>query len=166
MITAGSVPRELAAERFEFLAEHYRGRRNAIKAFTHAAPEFVFWIYPDGSLFDAKDAHRRNVPRGYQHILDDEPDYGGFPRGRLVRSVDGFQLVVVYCRPEALAVPGHSLSQLLKAVRQLPVPLDQDALVVSDNADIYGTVEDLDLRQASGGNAEGVDGFGETPAGA
>lgn len=146
MITVGSVPRELAAERFEFLADRYRGRRNAIKEFTHAAPEFVFWIYPDGALFDAKDAHRRNVPRGYQHILDDEPDYGGFLRGRLARSIDGFQLVVVYCRAEALAEPGHSLNQLLTGMRGLPLPLDEDALVVSDNADIYGTVEDLRLR--------------------
>lgn len=86
MITAGSVPRDLAAERFAFLAQRFRGRRNAIKEFTHAAPEFVFWIFPDGTLFDAKDAHRTNVPRGYQHILQDEPDYGGFLRGRLARS--------------------------------------------------------------------------------
>lgn len=147
MITTGSVPRDIAANRFPFLAEHVRGRRNAIKTFTHTAPEFVFWVYPDGTLFDAKDAHRDNVPRGYRHILDDEPDYGGFLRGRLARSVDGFQLVVVYCRPEALAAAGHSLSQLLKGLGRLPVPLDHDALVVSDNADLYGTVEDLQARQ-------------------
>lgn len=147
MITVGSVPRERATERFVFLAEHCRGRRNAIKAFTHAAPEFVFWIYPDGTLFDAKDSHRENVPRGYQHVLDDEPDYGGFLRGRLVRSVDGFQLVAVYCRAEALATAGPPLSQLLKGLRRLPIPLDHDALVISDNADIYGTVEDLLVRE-------------------
>ncbi|WP_194909913.1 hypothetical protein [Catenulispora rubra] len=148
MITIGSVARGLAAERFEFLAEQYRGRRNAIKTFTHAAPEFVFWIFPGGALFDAKNAHRKNVPRGYEHILDDEPDYGGFLRGRLlVRSVDGFQLVVVYCRAEALTTDGHPLRQLLNGLRRLPVPLDQDALVISDNGDIYGTVEDLVARE-------------------
>ncbi|MEY9904860.1 hypothetical protein ABIA35_001076 [Catenulispora sp. MAP12-49] len=149
MITTGSVPRDLAVERFAFLAQRFRGRRNAIKEFTHTAPEFVFWIYPDGTLFDAKDAHRKNVPRGYQHILDDEPDYGGFLRGRLARSTDGFQLVVVYCRAEALAEPGRSLSQVLVGLRQIPVPLDDDALVISDNADIYGTVDDLRIREAS-----------------
>lgn len=69
MITVGSITREAAAERFAFLAENFRGRRNALKTFTHTAPEFVFWIFPEGKLFDAKDAHRKNVPRGYLHIL-------------------------------------------------------------------------------------------------
>ena len=148
MITTGSVSRDLAVERFAFLAPHFRSRRNAIKEFTHTAPEFVFWIFPDGTLFDAKDAHRKNVPRGYQHILEDEPDYGGFLRGRLARSTDGFQLVVVYCRAEALAAPGHSLTQVLAGLRQIPLPLDDGALVISDNADLYGTVDDLRAREA------------------
>lgn len=145
MITVGSVSREIAAGRFDFLAERFKGRRSAIKDFTHTAPDYVFWIFPEGRLFDAKDAHRKNVPRGYEHILDDEPDYGGFLRGRIVRSVDGFQLVVVYCRPEALTEAGPPLRQLLAGLEQLPIPLDHEALVVSDNADIYGTV--LDLRR-------------------
>lgn len=147
MITVGSVGRDLAAERFDFLAERYRGRRSAIKVFTHRAPEYVFWVFPDGTLFDAKDAHRKNVPRGYEHILDDEPDYGGFLRGRLARSVDGWQLVVVYCRAEALATAGGPVNQLVSGLRQLPVPLEHDALVISDNGDVYGTVEDLLLRE-------------------
>ncbi len=53
MITAGLVPRDLAVERFAFLAQRFRGRRNAIKDFTHTASEFAFWVYPDGTLFDA-----------------------------------------------------------------------------------------------------------------
>ena len=108
----------------------------------------MFWIFPDGKLFDAKDAHRKNVPRGFEHILEDEPDYGGFLRGRVARSVYGNQLVVVYCRSEALATPGPSLDQLLSGLAQLPVPLDSGALVVSDNADIYGTVADIRQRQS------------------
>lgn len=146
MLTVGSVPRDLAAERFGFLGARFRGRRAAIKEFTHTAPEFVFWVFPDGTLFDAKDAHRKNVPRGFEHILDDEPDYGGFLRGRVARSVDGFQLVVVYCRAAALAAAGASLDQLLLGLDRLPVPLDADALVVSDNADVYGTLDDLRVR--------------------
>lgn len=143
MVTVGSVSRKQAAEHFEFLATRYAGRRNALKIFTHFAPEYVFWIFPEGRLFDAKDAHRKNVPRGFEHILSDEPDYGGFLRGRVARSVGGAQLVVVYCRSDALAVVGPSLTQLLAGLMQLPIPLDRDALVVSDNADIYGTFEDL-----------------------
>ncbi len=146
MVTVGSLSREEAAERFPFLAAQYTGRRSAIKAFTHRAPEFVFWIFPEGKLFDAKDAHRKNLPKGFEYILKDEPDYGGFLRGRVVRSMDGFQLVVVYCRAEALVLQGAQSQQLLFGLSQLPIPLDGEALVVSDNADIYGTVSDLRAR--------------------
>jgi hypothetical protein len=142
MITQGSVSREEAARRFPFLAESYPGRRTAIRKFTHRDPDFVFWIYPDGRLFDARGAHSRHVPKGYEHILHDEPDYGGFLRGR-VASLGKDQLVVVYCRPEALAGPGPKLVQFLRGISRLPVPLRPDALVVSDNGDLYGTMADL-----------------------
>src|SRR5262245_42187794 len=112
MVTVGSITREAAAERFPFLAAKVSGRRRLIKDFTHRNPDFVFWVYPDGRLHDARRSHRDNVPRGYEHILDNEPDYDGFLRGR-VASLGGNQLVVVYCRPEALAAPGPPLDQLL-----------------------------------------------------
>lgn len=142
MLTVGSVTREAAAIRFSFLAEKVSGRRNQIKEFTHRDPDFVFWIYPDGRLHDAKLSHRDNIPRGHESILRDEPDYGGFLRGR-VASFGSDQLVVVYCRPETLAAPGEKLDQFLTGISRLPIPLQDEALVVSDNADIYGTVADL-----------------------
>jgi hypothetical protein len=148
MITVGSVSREDAARWFPFLAQRFRGRRSAIKEFTHRAPDFVFWIFPDGRLFDARDAHRKNPPPGHEHILDDEPDYGGFLRGR-VASENDQQLVVVYCREEALAAAGPKLTQLVAGLRELPVPLDENALVISDNGDLYGTVSDLFLREGT-----------------
>ncbi|GAA5118194.1 hypothetical protein JIN84_16320 [Luteolibacter yonseiensis] len=145
MITIGSISRATASEAFPFLAEKFPGRRNAIKDFTHLAPDFVFWIYPDGTLYDAKDAHRKNVPKGYEHILKDEPDYGGFLRGR-VASNFGDQLIVIYCRPEALATDRLKMEQFLDGISQLPVPHAADALVISDNADIYGLVADIESR--------------------
>jgi len=148
MITVGSVTRDDAADAFPFLAERFGGRRKAIKDLTHLQPDFVFWIHPDGRPHDARDAHARNVPKGYEHILDDEPDYGGFLRGRVVTS-NGRQLVVVYCRAEALASSGSSLSQFIRGIRQIPVPLSDAALVISDNADLYGTLADLAEREAS-----------------
>src|SRR5687768_11982591 len=147
MITLGSVSREAAAMRFDFLAPRVPGRRNAIKEFTHRDPEYVFWIYPDGRLHDARRSHRDNVPRGCESILDDEPDYGGFLRGRLA-SLGGDQLVVVYCREETLAAAGPKLDQFLAGLSKLPVPVLDDALVISDNGDIYGTVADLYQRAA------------------
>jgi hypothetical protein len=142
MITIGSVSRIAAAARFEFLAEKFSGRRKAIKEFTHRDPDFVFWIYPDGRLCDARDSHREHLPRGFEFIKDDEPDYGGFLRGR-VASIGADQLVVVYCREDALARSGAQLRQFLKGLAQLPVPLRDDALVISDNGDLYGTLTDL-----------------------
>ena len=149
VITVGSVSRAKIAEVFPFLGEQFSGRRNAIKELTHAQPDFVFWIFPDGRLHDARDAHARNVPKGYESIVDDEPDYGGFLRGRIVTS-RGRQLVVVYCRSEALAQAGPKLTQFMRAVRQVPVPIADDAIVISDNADIYGTLMDLEDREREG----------------
>ncbi|HUS12158.1 MAG TPA: hypothetical protein VMZ30_16955 [Pyrinomonadaceae bacterium] len=147
MLTTGSIPREVAAQAFPFLAEHYPGRRNAIRDLTHRDPEFVFWIYPNGRLHDARRSHRDNVPKGFEHILRDEPDYGGFLRGRVVR-LDGRQLIVVYCRSDALAEPGPKVVQFTTGLDYMPVPIDDNALVISDNADIYGTVADLMQRNS------------------
>src|SRR5262245_11820149 len=155
MLTVGSVSREGAAARFPFLAAKVPGRRAAIQEFTHRDPDFVFWIHPDGRLHDARRSHRDNVPRGYESILDDEPDYGGFLRGR-VASLGGDQLVVVYCRTEALASPGEKLDQFLRGLARLPVPLQDSALVVSDNGDIYGTGADLGERAGGAGNRGGA----------
>jgi hypothetical protein len=149
MVTVGSVTREAAAARFPFLAEKFSGRRGQIKQFTHRDPDFVFWIHPDGRLHDARRSHRHNVPRGHEAILRDEPDYGGFLRGR-VASLGEHQLVVLYCRAEAMAAPGPRLSQLLRGLERVPVPLRDDALVISDNGDIYGTIADLFERAAAG----------------
>lgn len=146
MITVGSISRDVAANYFPFLASHYPGRRNAIRDLTHRDPEFVFWIFPNGKLHDARRSHRDNVPKGYDHILRDEPNYCGFLRGRVVR-LDGRQLIVVYCRSNALAEPGSSIEQFLQGLEQMPIPIDDEALVVSDNSDVYGTVADVWKRK-------------------
>ncbi|RYZ05159.1 MAG: hypothetical protein EOO73_21400 [Myxococcales bacterium] len=150
MLSLGSISRSEASAHFPFLSARFRGRRSAIKEFTHRDPDFVFWIFPDGRLHDARRAHAANVPRGFEYILDDEPDYGGFLRGRVATDIDGNQLVVVYCRSEALAEPGPKLNQLLSGIRELPVPVNAGALVISDNADIYGTIDDLERRALAG----------------
>ena len=146
MITTGLVTREEAAQRFDFLAHKFRGRRAAIRAFTHRDPDFVFWIYPDGRLCNAFDSHLKHPPKGFEYILNDEPDYCGFLRGRIASWLED-QLVVVYCREEALARHGEQLAQFLNGMQQVPVSLDDKTLIVSDNGDIYGTLEDLEVRQ-------------------
>jgi hypothetical protein len=63
--------------------------------------------------------------------------------------------VVVYCRPTALAEPGPPLTQFLRGLSAVPVPLGTDALVISDNADLYGTLADLANRAAGASPAAG-----------
>ena len=142
MLSLGSICREDASLRFPFLAPHYPGRRAAIREFTHRDPDFVFWIYPDGKLCNAYNSHLQNPPRGFEHILNDEPNYGGFLRGRVASLLED-QLIVVYCEESSLACAGKKLTQFLLGVQQLPVVIRDDALVISDNGDIYGTLDDL-----------------------
>ncbi len=56
------------------------------------------------------------------------------------------QLIVVYGRANALVDDHARINQFLLAMAQMPIPLDEDALVISDNADIYGTLYDLRER--------------------
>jgi hypothetical protein len=145
MITVGSVSRDKAARLFPFLAPDARDRRAALREFAHRDPELVFWVSPDGDLGDARHSPLQNPPRNFARTLGDEPDYGGFLRGRVVRS-EGHQLVIVHCRPEALEADGPQVKQLLTGLTRAPVPIDEGALVISDNTDIYGTIGDLRAR--------------------
>jgi len=145
MITVGSISRDEAAEVFEFLREQIRGRRALIKTFTHTQPDFVSGSIRMGHIHDAKDAHRKNFPKGYGHILEDEPDYGGFLRGR-VETKDDWQLIVIYCRSEALVNDPKKIHQFLLGISQLPIPFCDKVLVVSDNGDMYGTLQDIEER--------------------
>jgi hypothetical protein len=40
------------------------------------------------------------------------------------------------------------LTQFMRGLSAVPVPLAEAALVISDNADLYGTLADLTSRQA------------------
>ncbi|RYX84547.1 hypothetical protein EON83_09350 [bacterium] len=148
MLSLGSISREDATTRFPFLAPNYRARRSAIRSFTHRDPDFVFWIYPDGKLCNAHTSHLQNPPKGFEHILNDEPNYGGFFRGRVASLLED-QLIVVYCEQDALASAGKKLQQFLLGVQQLPLLIHDDTLIISDNGDIYGTLDDLFERQTN-----------------
>lgn len=145
MLTLGTIDRDSAAKMFPFLAPDMRARRRAIREVTHSAPEFVFWISPEGRLYDARNSHRQNPPKGFEDIIDEEPTYGGFLRGRVARWF-GRQLIVVYCVPEALAEAGPQVEQFLRGLSKIPLPIEADTLVISDNGDIFGTVSDIKQR--------------------
>ena len=67
---------------------------------------------------------------------------------RLKGLLIGHPLIVVYCREDALFSDSGRMAQFLKGITHLPIPLDPDALVVSDNADLYGTCDDIEERLA------------------
>ena len=148
MISVGSVSRDEAALLLPFLTERYSGRRKEIRRITHTDPELVFWISPEGSFIDARDAHLKNPPDGFEYIVHDEPDYDGFLRGRVAHYADQ-QFVAAYVRPEAL-VDGPALAQFLSGSDEFPIPLSDDCLVISDNGDLYGTIDDLRDRSTDG----------------
>ena len=145
MITVGSISRGEAMKRFDFLACRFPARRAAIRQFTHRNPDYVFWISPDGRLHNARDSHLQNPPRGFEHILGDSPDYCGWLRGRVASHLED-QLIVVYCREEALAEEELQIEQFRRGLEQMPVRISDEALVISDNGDLYGTVADLFTR--------------------
>ena len=99
--TTGSISRDDAAVNPPFLSDRYSGRRTEIRRITHTDPELVFWISPEGNFIDARGAHLKNPPPGFDHILHDEPDYGGFLRGRVADYADQ-QFIAVYTRQGAL----------------------------------------------------------------
>ena len=66
-------------------------------------------------------------------------------RGRIA-SHYGAQLVVVYCHEKTLLEKKDKIEQFLVGFSQLPIPIDETALVISDNGDIYGTINDLRNR--------------------
>ena len=47
---------------------------------------------------------------------------------------------------ESLSEKGEMLAQFLKGMKQIPVALDNSALVISDNGDMYGTYRNCQER--------------------
>jgi hypothetical protein len=45
-----------------------------------------------------------------------------------------------------LAIDGAKLKQFVSGIDRLPVPVSDDALVISDNGDLYGTLDDVRQR--------------------
>jgi len=72
-------------------------------------------------------------------------EYGGFIRGRFASNL-GQPILVVYCRETALIDDKSKIEQLSIGLDQLPVPISRDTVVISDNGDLYGTLEDVENR--------------------
>lgn len=79
---------------------------STIRKITHASPLLVFWLSPDGKLFDAANAHHKNPPHGDRSVLGSST-HKGYLRGRAA-IIDGVLHVVIYGDEK----PGLSKKQL------------------------------------------------------
>lgn len=147
MITVGSVSREDAARWFPFLSPSAPGRRTAMRDFTHRDPEFVFLDLSRRAALRRETQPSREPAEGLRAHHRRRTGLRWLP-SRSRRTTRRPPLIVVYCRSEALAEHGPAVAHLLAGLSRIPSPIDDDALVVSDNADIYGTVADLAARSA------------------
>ncbi|MGD1841629.1 MAG: hypothetical protein ACFB0B_12140 [Thermonemataceae bacterium] len=145
MITVGSVSREEATQRFYFLERRFTGRKKAIQDFTHAHPEFNFWIDPTGKLWDAREAQRHRINKLPTDLPENVMQESDFLKGHLARQFED-QIIIVHCDQEALIDNQRKLKQLVVGIAQIPVFIHKDALVISDQGDLYGTLEDIERR--------------------
>jgi hypothetical protein len=113
--------------------------RGAIRDLTHGTPEFVFWDFiPTVGFTTTHQSPSSSATRLRNTSSATNPITAVFLRGRVVRYA-GQQLIAVYCRSDALASAypvtfASSLADWSRCRYQLTI----SALVVSDNADIYG----------------------------
>jgi hypothetical protein len=148
-LTIGSVQRVEASTWFPFLADNVPQRVADLEAFVEDASETEIAIAKDGTLAEPQEVARASKRPGFAQIVRGEPAAADVMRCIIAQRL-GRQLVVVYCRSEALAAAGPALTQLLQGLEQLPIPLDDDALIVSNLGDIYGTFDDV-IERAAGG---------------
>ena len=103
MITVGSVDREEAAIDFSFLAKNFRGRRKAIKEFNSPFLQTMYFGYIQMVSFSMPETRIRSINQKGSSI------YWKMSLIIVVFYVVGLpanygsQLIVVYCREEALA---------------------------------------------------------------
>jgi len=104
---------------------------------------FVFWINSKGRVFDAKSGHTENFP-GKNVNIRKNPNPKGWLRGRSARLPSGQQIIFFYyITPEEVLSNGNLLEQIITAIENFPIPIDDTAIAMDNNANIIGTVADL-----------------------
>lgn len=104
--------------------------------------EYIFWISPEGVLEEAPGGHQEKTlfmmtPEEYR--LSKHYDY---IRGRVGRTVDNKQFIMVYSSKEEFVDSEKKIEQLQKGITAMPIPIDDDAIVVA-GGEVLGTVLDV-----------------------
>ena len=63
-------------------------------------------------------------------------------RGRVGRTVDNKQFIMVYNSKEEFVTSGKKIEQLQKGIASMPIPIDDNAVVVA-GGEVLGTVLDV-----------------------
>ncbi|MDO9529568.1 MAG: hypothetical protein Q7J27_10475 [Syntrophales bacterium] len=104
--------------------------------------EYIFWISPEGQLEEAPGGHQEKTtfmmsPEEYKLSK-----HYGYLRGRVGRTVDNKQFIMVYNLKEEFIVSKKKIEQLQKGITSMPIPIDDDAIVVA-GGEVLGTVLDV-----------------------
>lgn len=147
--TTGTVTREEAAKRFHFLGNTCRkdSIMEAIKQLVKSNKSFHVWIEQNGSAEENSETdsieesiHLSSTQSGERKTKDSDYIYV-----QIIHALHD-QLIVVYFQSELLGFPGSQTLRFVKGMQSIKSPYDYSALVISDQGDLYGTMEDVVQR--------------------
>jgi hypothetical protein len=139
-VTVGSVLRAAAALKYPLLSEDWdrSQTRRAIQKLSSDEPNYFFAISVDGTIRSLLNLNE---------LDDDAIEQSAGEEGVLLLQVLSMmqgQLIIAFIDDEnALVRPGARLTQFVKGMRSISLPLDPSALVISDGGDLYGTLADV-----------------------
>lgn len=144
-ITVGSLTRAEVSAKYRFLADEYKPgtTQRAIQQLSTSDPNYFFRIRSDGTIHSLLNLNELNPAVAHAH--GEAIDFDTFMFLQVINMIHG-QLIIAYSELEGLAFPSPRLTQFVKAVQQISIPLAETAIVLSDQGDLYGTLADVKAR--------------------
>lgn len=104
--------------------------------------EYIFWISPEGILEEAPGGHQEKTTFTMSPEEYKLSKHYNYLRGRVGRTVDNKQFIMVYNSKEEFIVSGKKIEQLQRGITSMPIRIDDDAIVVA-GGEVLGTVLDV-----------------------
>jgi hypothetical protein len=145
-VTAGSVTREEAARRFHFLVKDCgkNSVKEAIQQLVKTNKTFHVWIGSDGSAEECSetDAIEETIQLSINRDGKEKAKNTEYIYVQIIYALHD-QLIVVYFQGELLGFRGSQTVRFVKGMQTIKAPYSDLALVISDEGDLYGTMEDI-----------------------
>lgn len=147
--TTGTVSREEAAKRFHFL-DNTCGKDSimeAIKQLVKSNKTFHVWIGQDSSTEENSetDSIEESIQLSSTQGGERKTKDSDYIYVQIIHALHD-QLIVVYFQGELLGFPGSQTLRFVKGMQSIKSPYDYSALVISDQGDLYGTMEEVVQR--------------------